>query len=1087
MPIDANDAMDSSGFDSPKPSRIAAERTPPRTGEQTRTAAELAPDEREQWQRRILDLETALQDTEQRLQAAQLETQRIQLGEFFDDALSISSEGSRPDSNPEVDDMAAAGADGPALAPTAAPAAPLHPLMEAQRQKAEEIRQAVQVTAAAQAAKAQRRQAVSDLHLPAEQQPSDSTRDWNLKKFQDVEQSTQEKRKQRISAEAASASAASAAPKLRKGRHGWRHNSRQGLVGAVQYWAAGSRRNVISMLLGLINHFGVTDEIRQALFRKARRHAETDTYIVDRLVAALDILKGCQTEQQRRDFRLALALVAPTRVASGNHEGMARRVSARLHVQRGKRSKKRGERPYAFEAATSSRADFDHQAARFHFAAGPLRQGQQHALVGEPLQPGERVLTQHNGEAELARFTATGGCVLVFRAGDTFKEVVFKGCYGKGKGSAGLRRIPPSLSAPPRQVSSAAISDATRLAILDHVRSIAPTSPHTRDVMRRHVGPFLVEEKPAFIQSDPIEVMYDLFRKARPDIKIGLTQYKGELPWNLKKAYRSTCLDRCDVNFDWHRQGLRVATELLAPLLAPPSEDAEGDAEAEAAPADPLLRDLSKFAALTSRTEIGNELVCMPTSVDPGDQRLGDGTAQACLDGKCAYCSFSRFWSKGLRPKVVQLCKDGNDELREGVSPLWGQQMSWDTVKPGGDGNGDSAEDSDLRHTASGAVYEFLDACEEVHRGWVPHRFHAVQSRKAETECEQNLTPGKLKNDSDWSENGEIVVKHQMQSEYWAIKYYSLLVSITSFLVSSAWKDRMCPLKAGAEVTVQPEGAPVDSISYIRGSYFGKVVEEVMDAGENVEYVVKQPDGTLETVLRRRLRHRVWHRVAFLGITNEKQHVAVTTQAFFSRQLEFWRIWRQEGRDAALAFAAHDRANAASAAEGATTTVAAAEGTPTTVADAAAAADDNADDDDGTDQADAAAPSDVDAAVAAATDAAKAAATTRVSQAAATAAALAATDAEFAEFLANLDHEQFWAWVGHSDNATHFKSSGNLHWWSNQLETLGFIRSIWNQFGCPGKGKGPWDGLGAVVKTKVRNDITNEKCLTRALHLHSTK
>ena len=118
--------------------------------------------------------------------------------------------------------------------------------------------------------------------------------------------------------------------------------------------------------------------------------------------------------------------------------------------------------------------------------------------------------------------------------------------------------------------------------------------------------------------------MYDLFRKARPDIKIGLTQYKGELPWNLKKAYRSTCLDRCDVNFDWHRQGLRVAMELLAPLLAPPSEDAEGDAEAEAAPADPLLRELSKFAALTSRTEIGNELVCMPTSVDPGDQRLGD-------------------------------------------------------------------------------------------------------------------------------------------------------------------------------------------------------------------------------------------------------------------------------------------------------------------------------------------------------------------------------------------------------------------------------------------------------------------------------
>lgn len=505
MPMDADEAMDSSGLGSPKRRRIATKMSLPCTGEQTRAAAELAPDEREQCQRRILDLEAALQDTEQRLQAAQLETQRIQLGENFDDALSLSSEGSQPDSGPEINGMAAAGADCPTLAPIAALAAApsLHPLMVAQRQKAEEIRQAIQATAAAQTAKAQRRQAVADLHLPAEQQPSDSTRDWNLKKFQDVEKSTQEKRKQRISAEAASASAA---PKLRKGRHGWQHNSRQGLVGAVQYWAAGSRRNVVSMLLGLINHFGVTDEIRQALFRKARRHAETDTYIVDRLKAALDILKGCQTEQQRRDFHLALALVAPTRVASGDHEGMARRVSARLRVQRGMRSKTRGERPYAFEAATLIRANFDLQAARFHVAAGPLRQGQQHALVGDSLQPGERVLTQNNGEAELARFTGTGGCVLVFRAGDNFKEVEFKGCYGKGKGSAGLRRIPPSLSAPPRKVSSAAISDAARLAILDHVRSIAPTSPHTRDVMRRRVGPFLVEEKPAFIQSDPIEV-----------------------------------------------------------------------------------------------------------------------------------------------------------------------------------------------------------------------------------------------------------------------------------------------------------------------------------------------------------------------------------------------------------------------------------------------------------------------------------------------------------------------------------------------------------------------------------------------------
>ena len=32
---------------------------------------------------------------------------------------------------------------------------------------------------------------------------------------------------------------------------------------------------------------------------------------------------------------------------------------------------------------------------------------------------------------------------------------------------------------------------------------------------------------------------------------------------------------------------------------------------------------------------------------------------------------------------------------------------------------------------------------------------------------QENLTPRKLKKDTDWAENGEIIVKEQVQSEYW--------------------------------------------------------------------------------------------------------------------------------------------------------------------------------------------------------------------------------------------------------------------------------------------------------------------------------
>ena len=43
-------------------------------------------------------------------------------------------------------------------------------------------------------------------------------------------------------------------------------------------------------------------------------------------------------------------------------------------------------------------------------------------------------------------------------------------------------------------------------------------------------------------------------------------------------------------------------------------------------------------------------------------------------------------------------------------------------------------------------------------------------------EQSQNLILCKLKNDSDWAENGEIIKKEQMQSEYWVSD--SLLISV---------------------------------------------------------------------------------------------------------------------------------------------------------------------------------------------------------------------------------------------------------------------------------------------------------------------
>ena len=89
------------------------------------------------------------------------------------------------------------------------------------------------------------------------------------------------------------------------------------------------------------------------------RDAETNAFIVDRLVAALGVSKACATEQQRQEYLTGLTYVAPPRVHAGDKSGMIRRVAKRLNVRRGRRSKKQGGRQFAFDKAIDNRAKFD--------------------------------------------------------------------------------------------------------------------------------------------------------------------------------------------------------------------------------------------------------------------------------------------------------------------------------------------------------------------------------------------------------------------------------------------------------------------------------------------------------------------------------------------------------------------------------------------------------------------------------------------------------------------------------------------------------------------------------------------------------
>ncbi len=81
---------------------------------------------------------------------------------------------------------------------------------------------------------------------------------------------------------------------------------------------------------------------------------------------------------------------------------------------------------------------------------------------------------------------------------------------------------------------------------------------------------------------------------------------------------------------------------------------------------------------------------------------------------------------------------------------------------------------------------------------------------------------------------------------------------------------------------------------------------------------------------------------------------------------------------------------------------------------------------------------------------------------------------QFENWYAQIKDERFWPWLEETDNATHFKSKENLLFWSERPSKYKeFIKMVWVEYGCPGHGKGPWDGLGAMAKTKVTRDVTD--------------
>lgn len=94
---------------------------------------------------------------------------------------------------------------------------------------------------------------------------------------------------------------------LHDGKDGWRYHWRHGLVGAVNYWAAGSRDNVVKMLVALAkDEFGVSQEVADKL-RPDRELLATKCAIARHLKEVVDSLKTNGSEDQRKEYGIILA------------------------------------------------------------------------------------------------------------------------------------------------------------------------------------------------------------------------------------------------------------------------------------------------------------------------------------------------------------------------------------------------------------------------------------------------------------------------------------------------------------------------------------------------------------------------------------------------------------------------------------------------------------------------------------------------------------------------------------------------------------------------------------------------------------
>jgi hypothetical protein len=286
--------------------------------------------------------------------------------------------------------------------------------------------------------------------------------------------------------------------------------------------------------------------------------------------------------------------------------------------------------------------------------------------------------------------------------------------------------------------------------------------------------------------------------------------------------------------------------------------------------------------------------------------KLEDAKYTCLLGDECESCGFRQWWSNGLRSSILKddttINPDahlaGDEWTVPGIDWRYFTMVAKPTIAEHAETQQNQDKDYNPNQKASrnicqatkrGTLVDFLDEFETESEKHAYHRNLISVERRAQIDYDRNVRPLIVRRDIDFSENGTLKNKRQIQSQYWVTIGYTLFVSISSWIQAAEWNKTTGNLPIGAEVTVDGEFTG-DDIN--KESFWGEVT--YISQAEDDMYEVTDGQGQTHHIKRSRLRYRKRHSVACGHVTDDKVHDRHAMQHFTTHELKYLESYLKE-------------------------------------------------------------------------------------------------------------------------------------------------------------------------------------------------